>query len=402
MARPIKKGLMFFYNDVNFYQDIRIRKLIHRKGGQAATVYHILLCEIYRQGYYLPWDDDIPFLVMEVSGFEEVYISDVIKYCMEVGLFNKQLFEEEKVLTSSGIQHRYFAAGKDAKRKVGNDLPYLLITVEREIQKVHVDNEPTLDFKEETCISSEETIVNSEETIVNPEETLINSENSTQRKEKKSKDNNSLRSSLLPSTTTSPACEDFVEEGKDNDDPLTAGQAVESLKKDNDWLLQMQRKFGMTPEELLRWFDCFVVDCDCRGKQQHDSLSDVKQHFNDWLSKMKSTESGGKKSGKQAAKKDTPQQRWNRCQAELCYSVGDEIARKSFGVVSFEKFDATDCALYIRVPSKETYEYIEQNLVKTLNNILPKYFGNRVSLKYHLPEHQPYGYKTAEKQESLL
>lgn len=190
MARPIKKGLMFFYNDVNFYQDIRIRKLIHRKGGQAATVYHILLCEIYRQGYYLPWDDDIPFLVMEVSGFEEVYISDVINYCMEVGLFNKQLFEEEKVLTSSGIQHRYFAAGKDAKRKVGNDLPYLLITLEREIQKVHHDNEPTLDFKEETTISSEETIVNTEETVDNSEETLINSENSTQRKEKKSKEEN--------------------------------------------------------------------------------------------------------------------------------------------------------------------------------------------------------------------
>lgn len=204
MARPIKKGLMFFYNDVNFYQDIRIRKLIHRKGGQAATVYHILLCEIYRQGYYLPWDDDIPFLVMEVSGFEEVYISDVINYCMEVGLFNKKLFEEEKVLTSSGIQHRYFAAGKDAKRKVGNDLPYLLITLEREIQKSHHDNEPTLDFKEETTISSEETVVNTEETEDNSEETPINSENSTQRKEKKSKEDidSSLRSESQSSATT--------------------------------------------------------------------------------------------------------------------------------------------------------------------------------------------------------
>ena len=391
MARPQKQGLEYFSFDVSFFSDIRIRKLIKYHGIQAVPVYEILLCRIYEGGYYIAWDDDLPFIISEVSDLEEDTIMDIINYCIEVGLFNKTVFEEHKVLTSRSIQQRYVSACSLTKRKVSADMPYLLI----EISNGHVNSG-------KTSVSSEQTLVFSEETQVNTEETPINSENITQRKEKERKDNNSLRSSLLPSTTTSPAREDFVEEGKDNDDPLTAGQAVESLKKDNDWLLQMQRKFGMPPEELLRWFDCFVVDCDCRGKQQHDSLSDVKQHFNDWLSKIKSTESGGKKSGKQAAKKDTPQQRWNRCQAELCYSVGDEIARKSFGVVSFEKFDATDCALYIRVPSKETYEYIEQNLVKTLNNILPKYFGNRVSLKYHLPEHQPYGYKTAEKQESLL
>lgn len=107
MARIAKSGLEYFPFDTDFFQDIRIRKLIKRQGGKAVTVYALLLCLIYKNGYYMQWDKELPFIVSEMSGFEEVYVSEVIKTCLALGLFDKNMFDTEQVLTSKGIQVRY-------------------------------------------------------------------------------------------------------------------------------------------------------------------------------------------------------------------------------------------------------------------------------------------------------
>lgn len=107
MARIAKSGLEYFPFDIDFFQDIRIRKLIKRQGGKAVTVYALLLCLIYKNGYYMQWDDELPFIGSEMSGFEEAYVSEVIKTCLSLGLFDKNLYDTEQVLTSKGIQVRY-------------------------------------------------------------------------------------------------------------------------------------------------------------------------------------------------------------------------------------------------------------------------------------------------------
>lgn len=198
MARPQKQGLEYFSFDVSFFSDIRIRKLIKYHGIQAVPVYEILLCRIYEGGYYIAWDDDLPFIISEVSDLEEDTIMDIINYCIEIGLFNKTVFEEHKVLTSRSIQQRYVSACSLTKRKVSADMPYLLI----EISNGHVNSG-------KTSVSSEQTLVFSEETPVNSEETPINSENSTQRKEKERKEDtdSSLRSESSSSVTTSDGSE---------------------------------------------------------------------------------------------------------------------------------------------------------------------------------------------------
>ena len=50
MARPKKQGLDYFQKNVDFYQDIKIRKLIRHKGIQAVSVYDILLCTLHHLG----------------------------------------------------------------------------------------------------------------------------------------------------------------------------------------------------------------------------------------------------------------------------------------------------------------------------------------------------------------
>lgn len=107
MARIAKSGLEYFPFDIDFFQDIRIRKLIKRQGGKAVTVYALLLCLIYKNGYYMQWDDELPFIGSEMSGFDEAYVSEVIKTCLSLGLFDKTLYETEDILTSKGIQVRY-------------------------------------------------------------------------------------------------------------------------------------------------------------------------------------------------------------------------------------------------------------------------------------------------------
>ena len=161
MARPKKVGLEYFPFDVDFFHDIKIRKLIKFQGGKAISVYALLLCIIYKQGYYMRWDKELPFIVSELTGFEEVYIQEVIKNCLSLGLFDLRMFENHKVLTSKGIQERYIEICQKVKRKVV--------------------------INEFTCVYSEETPVYSEETPVYSEETPVCSVKSTQRKEKESK-----------------------------------------------------------------------------------------------------------------------------------------------------------------------------------------------------------------------
>lgn len=107
MGRLAKKGLEYFPMDIDMFQDIRIRKLIKYQGGASVAVYTLLLCLIYKDGYYIRWDNELPFIVSEVTGLDENRISEVIKCCISIGLFDKPLFDREKILTSRGIQQRY-------------------------------------------------------------------------------------------------------------------------------------------------------------------------------------------------------------------------------------------------------------------------------------------------------
>lgn len=154
MSRPLKPGLEYFPFDVDFFQDIKVRKLIKYQSGKALPIYTHLLCNIYKNGYYLKWDKELPFVISEVLGYEEGYINEVIKCCLNIDLFSKEMFETNNVLTSKGIQERY--------------------------NKVQVKSKKTSIVSEFTCISTEEIAVTTE--VIK-----VDTESSTQSKVKKSK-----------------------------------------------------------------------------------------------------------------------------------------------------------------------------------------------------------------------
>lgn len=164
MGRNRRNGLTFFPFDVDFFYDIKIRKLIKYQGSDAVTVYTILLCLIYKNGYYMRWDEELPFIVSEQTGLKEAHIQEVFNSCMKLGLFSKELFERENIITSIGIQERY--------------------------RKICIDSRRVCDMAEYNLISSEEKPFSSVKTNISSEEKPINSVKSTQRKEKKRKENN--------------------------------------------------------------------------------------------------------------------------------------------------------------------------------------------------------------------
>lgn len=164
MARPVKPGLDYFPMDTDIFSDLRIRKLIKYQGGKAVTVYALLLCSIYKEGYYRRWDEELPFMFSELSGYDEAYIREAINCCLNVGLLDKALYESEGVLTSRGIQERYLKAAARGRRTA-------------------------CVISEYSLISSEETTIIAEKPPISSEETPINSAKSTQSKVKERKIN---------------------------------------------------------------------------------------------------------------------------------------------------------------------------------------------------------------------
>ena len=118
MANKSIRGLSYFPQDVYMMQDLKIRKLIRYQSGKAISVYTHLLSLIYREGYYLKWDESLPFVISEILGFEEGYILEVIKCCLNIDLFSKDYFDNYNILTSKGIQTRYTEIVKLLKRTI--------------------------------------------------------------------------------------------------------------------------------------------------------------------------------------------------------------------------------------------------------------------------------------------
>ena len=127
MARPRKDGLDYFPVDVNILSDIKTKKLIRGYGTETITILIYLLSAIYRDnGYYLQYDDDLNFIIADEFNFEENFVEKVILKMVEVDFFNKEMFEQHKILTSEGIQKRYLKASE--RRVYVNILPtYCLI-----------------------------------------------------------------------------------------------------------------------------------------------------------------------------------------------------------------------------------------------------------------------------------
>jgi len=88
-------------------------KLIDAKFGVAGFGVLIKLWQIiYDNGYYIKWTEKELLLYKTRINADINLINDVINECLRWGIFDNELYEAYSILTSSGIQKRYFEAVK--------------------------------------------------------------------------------------------------------------------------------------------------------------------------------------------------------------------------------------------------------------------------------------------------
>lgn len=289
MGRNKKNGLDYFPFDIDLFQDIRIRKLIKYQSGKAVTVYALLLCIIYKDGYYMRWDKELPFIISEQTGFEEAYILEVINSCLKLGLFHNELYVSDGILTSKGIQERY--------KKI-------------------------CDLCRRNSEISEFSLISSEEKIISSEEKPINSAKSTQSKSKVKKKKELLSSESnkknepkgSPLTPSHPGFNpDLVEKPLD--------ECKNELINNVLWVEKICSHQYISPIQFQSYLDEFFKDLDCRDVDMK-SPKDARDHFTNWLKiqlRIKANE-----------KNRANTQQCNRDPNEFLRNIAEGVARADF------------------------------------------------------------------------
>lgn len=140
-----KTGFSYYSIDTDRYQDIKIKRLKHRHGGEGLAVYDYLLCEVYREkGCYMEWTEFISFDISEYLGLQEEKLLEILQTILTIGLFDRTMFEEKQVITSRSIQERFMDMSNRAKRK-NKKVPAHINLIEDETKKntPNVPEEPS-------------------------------------------------------------------------------------------------------------------------------------------------------------------------------------------------------------------------------------------------------------------
>ena len=158
MGRPLKIGLDYFPLDVSIDDDV---ELLEAECGLSGFAILIKLWQkIYSKGYYIEWGEDNALLFSRKinSGINEV--DSVINASFRRNLLDKTMYKKHGILTSTGIQRRYFKACADCKRK---NIPaisqYLLLTTEETkliTEFIELNQEESTQKKGEKIDSKEE------------------------------------------------------------------------------------------------------------------------------------------------------------------------------------------------------------------------------------------------------
>ena len=110
MARPRKEGLDYFPLDTDIAEDEKVLYLESETGLEGFGIYVKLLATIYRNNYYMMWTETQLGIYSRRFFVDKNTLSTVVSVCKNIGLFDENLFEKYRILTSHGIQNRYLLA----------------------------------------------------------------------------------------------------------------------------------------------------------------------------------------------------------------------------------------------------------------------------------------------------
>lgn len=105
----MKSGIDYFPLDVTL--DSKMELIEAEFGLTGFGVVLKLFGEIYgKQGYYIEWTEEVALLFARKVGLGGGVVSEIVAASLRRGMFDQELFQQYRILTSRGIQKRYFEA----------------------------------------------------------------------------------------------------------------------------------------------------------------------------------------------------------------------------------------------------------------------------------------------------
>lgn len=112
------KGVDYFPLDVHMNDAVELIEAEFGLTGFAVLIK--IFQKIYGgEGYYCNWNEDIILLLQRQLNCENV--KEIIERCIERGIFDKKMYSKHQILTSAGIQKRFFDITARRKKIIINE-----------------------------------------------------------------------------------------------------------------------------------------------------------------------------------------------------------------------------------------------------------------------------------------
>jgi len=136
MPRPIKEGLDYFPLDVDL--DDKIYMVECELGLTGFALLIKLFIKIYRNGYYINWNEKIAKMFARQNNTEIDVVNRLLDVCINEEIISKTLYEKYNILTSRGIQKRYLEAVK-RRKEINLIKDYMLVEIVEKSINVNIN-----------------------------------------------------------------------------------------------------------------------------------------------------------------------------------------------------------------------------------------------------------------------
>ena len=135
----MNNGINYF--PLNVHLDDKFELIEAEFGLKGFAIVVKLFQKIYgQQGYYCEWTEDVALLFGKNVGLGGDAVSEIVRAAIKRGIFDSELYDKYQILTSRGIQERYFEA-VSRRKEIEVRKEYLLIKVDQIYKNVRILNE---------------------------------------------------------------------------------------------------------------------------------------------------------------------------------------------------------------------------------------------------------------------
>ena len=126
-------GINYFPMGVNFMEENAMEVIEAKYGIKGPAIVLKLLCKIYKEGYFIRWDEEQCLIFANKAGREvqAEEVQGIIEILFIKGILDRNSYLENGILTSENIQKVWLEATKRRKREL-SELPYLIVKPEKE------------------------------------------------------------------------------------------------------------------------------------------------------------------------------------------------------------------------------------------------------------------------------